>query len=195
MSTIESLELEITSNSKSAVSGIDALTQSLNRLRSVTSGKMGLSAVVVELNNVPSASRKASASFTDLYHKLELFGKSLTRVGKSIWSAVTKSMDYTENVNLFAVSMGEYAEAAMADAEKFSEALGIDTSDWIRAQGVFMTMATGFGVAGDRAAKMSKNLTQLGYDLASFYNMDVGDAMTKLKSGLAGELEPLNLAA
>ena len=158
--------------------------------------------LITETNKIPSSNKKASQSFTDLYHKVKAIGNAFIRAGKSIMSVVTKSMDYTENMNLFSVSMGQYArdivengeliqEGALTTAERFSEALGIDTSDWIRAQGVFMTMATGFGVAGDRAAKMSKNLTQLGYDLASFYNMDVDDAMTKLKSGLAGELEPL----
>ena len=142
-------------------------------------------------NQIPTANRNASASFTDLYHKVKVAGSAILRIGRSIWSAITKSNDYVENMNLFAVSMGEYAEEAKAYAETVSEAMGIDTSEWIRAQGIFMTMATGFGVASDRAAIMSKNLTQLGYDLASFYNMDIEDAMLKLKSGLAGELEPL----
>ena len=38
---------------------------------------------------------------------------------------------------------------------------------------------------------MSKNLTQLGYDLSSFYNISVADSMQKVQSGVAGELEPL----
>ena len=142
-------------------------------------------------NQIPTANRNASASFTDLYHKVKVAGSAILRIGRSIWSAITKSNDYVENMNLFAVSMGEYAEEAKAYAETVSEAMGIDTSEWIRAQGIFMTMATGFGVASDRAAIMSKNLTQLGYDLASFYNIDIETAMLKLKSGLAGELEPL----
>jgi phage-related protein len=54
-----------------------------------------------------------------------------------------------------------------------------------------MTLATGFGVAGDRAATMSQQLTQLGYDLSSFFNISVEEAMQKLKSGFSGELEPL----
>ena len=142
-------------------------------------------------NQIPISNQKASASFTDLYHKLKLGANAVVKFGKSIWSMIEKSNDYIENLNLFSVSMGQYAEQALADAEKFRDALGIDTSEWIRAQGVFMTMATGFGVTSDRAYTMSKNLTQLGYDLSSFYNMDFEDAMTKLKSGLAGELEPL----
>ena len=140
---------------------------------------------------VPSTNKKASASFTDLFHVFKTVGNAVQRYGNKIWNAIKASSNYTENVNLFTVAMGNYANEAMAYAETVSKALGIDVSDWIRAQGVFMTMATGFGIVGERANVMSKNLTQLGYDLASFYNMDVDDAMTKLKSGLAGELEPL----
>lgn len=38
---------------------------------------------------------------------------------------------------------------------------------------------------------MSKNLTQLGYDLSSFFNISYEDAFQKLQSGISGELEPL----
>lgn len=34
-------------------------------------------------------------------------------------------------------------------------------------------------------------MTQLGYDLSSFFNISVEDSMQKLQSGIAGELEPL----
>lgn len=54
-----------------------------------------------------------------------------------------------------------------------------------------MTITDGFGVASDRAYIMSKNLTQLTYDLASFYNISTSDAFQKLESGISGELEPL----
>lgn len=112
-------------------------------------------------------------------------------VGKTIYSAIQKSSDYVENVNLFTVAMGDYAGEAKEYAETVGEAMGIDPGEWMRNQGVFMTLATGFGVAGDRAAVMSKNLTQLGYDLSSFFNISYEDAMQKLQSGLSGELEPL----
>ena len=113
------------------------------------------------------------------------------RIGSVIGSWITESNDYVENLNLFTVAMGEYAEEAQAYAEEVSGILGLDISDWMRNQGVFMTLATGFGVASDRAALMSKNLTQLGYDLSSFFNISVEDAMQKLQSGISGELEPL----
>lgn len=105
--------------------------------------------------------------------------------------AIAKSSQYTEDLNLFTVSMGKYAEEAYNYAQKVSDVMGIDPAEWMRNQGVFNTIITGFGVAGDKAAFMAKNLTQLGYDLASFYNIDFESAMQKVQSGISGELEPL----
>lgn len=104
---------------------------------------------------------------------------------------VKESNDYVENLNLFTVAMGEYAEESKAYAEEVHAVMGIDPSEWMRNQGVFMQMASGFGVATDQAALMSKNLTQLGYDISSFYNIGIEEAMEKLQSGIAGEIEPL----
>lgn len=104
---------------------------------------------------------------------------------------VKESNDYVENLNLFTVAMGDYAAEAKAYAEEVQAAMGIDPSEWMRNQGVFMQMAAGFGIATDSAALMSKNLTQLGYDISSFYNIGIEEAMEKLQSGLAGEIEPL----
>ena len=94
-------------------------------------------------------------------------------------------------MNLFTVAMGEGAEEALRFGQAVSDILGIDLSDWIRNQGVFNTLLTGFGNTADRAEIMSKNLTQLGYDLSSFFNISVEDSMQKLQSGISGELEPL----
>lgn len=115
----------------------------------------------------------------------------LSRLASMIGTAITKSNEYQENLNLFTVAMGEYAQEAFAYGQTVSEVLGIDLSDWIRNQGIFNTLLTGFGDTAERAALMSKNLTQLGYDLSSFFNISVEDAMQKLQSGISGELEPL----
>ena len=195
---IETLELEILANSTSAAKGLEALTSSLTNLKKAINGNLGLPHVSKEIGDLDKnmkkmdeSNNKTASSFTDFFHKMKVGATALKKVGGSLKSVLEKSSDYTENVNLFNVAMGSYADEAMKYAEQVSDAMGIDTSDWIRSQGVFMTLATGFGVASDRASVMSKNLTQLGYDLASFYNLDTEDAMQKLQSGLAGELEPL----
>ena len=140
---------------------------------------------------VPGSNSDSSKSFKDLATKVASGIYALKRGMRMIASWVNESNEYTENLNLFNVAMGEYAASAMKYANAVSDAMGVDISDWIRNQGVFMTLATGFGSVGDRAAMMSQQLTQLGYDLSSYYNITVEEAMQKLKSGFAGELEPL----
>ena len=115
----------------------------------------------------------------------------IKKVGSLIGKAMEKASQYKEVLNLFTVSMGEYAKEAYEYAQTVSDAMGIDPAEWMENQGVFNTIITGFGVAGDKAAYMSKNLTQLGYDLASFYNIGFTEAMQKVQSGIAGELEPM----
>lgn len=142
-------------------------------------------------NKVDKSNKKSSNSYANLLSKVTMAYVAIKRVASGIASCVTNMNNYIEDVNLFNVAMGEYAEEAGAYATKVGDLMGIDPGQWMRNQGTFMTLATGFGVAGERANTMSKNLTQLGYDLSSFFNISQEDAMQKLQSGLAGELEPL----
>ena len=144
-----------------------------------------------EQSKVPGANGASALSFAKLAAKVTGAIASLRRIGSAIASWINKSAEYTENLNLFTVAMGEYSKSATRYAEKVGEVMGIDPSAWMRNQGVFMTLATGFGVASDRAETMSQQLTQLGYDISSFFNVSVEDAMQKLQSGISGELEPL----
>ena len=142
-------------------------------------------------SKVPSSNKSSGKSFANLAAKVTATLYMFKRGANVIASWVNESNEYTENLNLFTVAMGEYADSAMEYANTVSEVMGVNPSDWIRNQGVFMTLATGFGSVGDRAATMSEQLTQLGYDLSSYYNITVEEAMQKLKSGFSGELEPL----
>ncbi len=110
---------------------------------------------------------------------------------RTLGAAVNEANTYIENMNLFDASMGSYADSAREYARTVQDAMGIDMAEWARNQGIFQTLATGMGVTADKAAVMSQQLTQLGYDISSFYNMPVEDAMLKIQSGVAGELEPL----
>lgn len=147
--------------------------------------------LIKENDKLANSNNKTSKSYTDLWAIMRMAYNTIKTGVTYISKAVKESMDYTENVNLFNVSMGKYASEARGYAEQVGEIMGIDPGEWMRNQGTFMTLATGFGVVGDRAYTMSKNLTQLGYDISSFFNIPYADAMQKLQSGLAGELEPL----
>lgn len=104
---------------------------------------------------------------------------------------INASNEYIEDMNLADTSMGQYAQSAREYAAQVNQVLAIDQGKWLRNQGVFMSMAQGMGVASDKAYTLSQGMTQLGYDLSSFFNISQEDAMQKLQSGLAGEIEPL----
>lgn len=137
------------------------------------------------------SNRSTAFGFNMLAGKVAIYAVALRRIGSVLGSWIRESTSYVENLNLFTASMGEYAQEAQRYAEHVGDLLGIDPSSWMRNQGVFNTLISGFGVAADKAALMSKNLTQLGYDLSSFYNITVSDAMQKVQAGISGELEPL----
>ena len=51
------------------------------------------------------------------------------------------------------------------------------------------------GLAGKAVTSMSKDMTGLAADMASFYNLDMDMAFEKIRSGISGETEPLTLLA
>ena len=144
-----------------------------------------------DTNSLAATNNKAATSYVNLYAKIKMAATSVKSIGTKIASMIQETMGYYETVNLFSTAMGKYAEGAYADAEKAADMMGIDPAEWMKYQGTIMTLATGFGVAGDRANIMSKQLTQLAYDISSFVDIPIAEAMQKLQSGFAGELEPL----
>lgn len=160
--------------------GFSAFPSRIQRLIESTEQYGGTIQRATGQTNLLWKSLKGAVAFT-------LYRKAYTGLA----SMLNTASKYTETINLFTASMGEYAKEAYDFAKKASDVMGIDISDWMQNQGVFNTIITGFGVSGEKAAFMSKNLTQLGYDLASFYNIDVASAMQKVQAGISGELEPL----
>lgn len=160
-----------------AAAGLTALAQILQYTRGQTSDSNGLGDLGKKLGNL---SLKSLLSWA-----------TLIKLKKALTECFEASSQFVENLNLFNVTMGKSADAAMEFAEKVNDALGIDTSDWVRYQGFFQSIGKGFGVVSNKADLMSQNLTQLAYDISSFYNLSVEEAYNKVQSGFAGELEPL----
>lgn len=147
--------------------------------------------VISSSDKLNKTNTKTDKTLKDIYSTVKKLYRAADKTVESIMGLINETNDYIENMNLFTVSMGQFADEAKQYADIVSDVMGINPSEWVRNQGVFMTLATGFGIASDRAYTMSQQLTQLGYDLASFFNIDYSVAMQKLQSGISGELEPL----
>lgn len=172
-----------------------AITPLATQMEKVAAGFSAFPAKIQRLlkgnTNLAASNTVLGKSYVNLAAKISAAYIGLKSITSVIAEWITASNSYIENLNLFNVSMGQYAEEARNYAEQVGEVMGINPGEWMRNQGVFMTITEGFGVASDRAYTMSKNLTQLTYDLASFFNISTSDAFQKLESGISGELEPL----
>lgn len=181
------------------LSNFDRLVNALTKLGSLakvdTSGVKELANSVKQVSQVTTRATKTGRTYNTVLANLRVKTVALmaawTKLSRFATSALGEYGDYIETLNLFEVSMDEAGGAMYEFAEKAQDLLGIDLSQWMKAQGVFMSLGKGFGIATDRAAVMSQQLTQLAYDISSFYNISVADAVQKVQSAFSGELEPV----
>lgn len=218
---IGGLQLQVTAETKAAVSALGKLKKKIESLESSTKAGAGLAELTKRVNEFSSALNSIDSSKTqeikDTAKALEETSKSskkatketssfaqawkalkvstitvgLNRIARFGQAAFQESSAYVENLNLFYVTMGKSAKSALEYAQKVNKALGIDVSEWIRNLGTFRQIGAGFGVIDSKAELMAQNLTQIGYDISSFFNIDITEAMNKVRSGFTGELEPL----
>ena len=167
----------------------DALADLPERLANVAAGMRQLAKANAAANKYGDLAKPLTQVLS--LAKLRLVVGLLSRVGSSLYSLVQAAGDFVEDMNLFTVAMGDYGQQAWDFAQRVSALMGINPQEWAKGQGVFMSMAQGMGIASDSAALMSQQLTQLAYDLSSFYNISVAEAFEKVQAGLSGQLRPL----
>ncbi len=131
------------------------------------------------------------------------FGKKLTSIGKKLTAGVTLPLaalsvasikaasDVQESMNKVDVVFGDAAESVQAFGRTAARSVGMSRRQALEAAGTFGNLFTTMGLGKKAAADMSVSLVKLAADLASFNNISTEDALTKLRSGLVGEVEPL----
>ena len=135
--------------------------------------------------------------------KLKMIGERAGAIGKKMSLFVTApilaaggamikmAMDAEESRNLFEISMGNMLDVAEEWSAHLSDSLGINRYESQKLIGVFNVMLKSLGQNEKAAYDMSKGLTELGYDMASFFNLEPEEAFDKLRAAITGETEPL----
>ena len=211
--SIDELNIQITSDSSKATRALTSLIKKLEKLKSTLDGTSTSGITITNsfnqtteaaqktekaVNKYDNANKKSSQSTQKLSDKLAkniskwrtLFGV-FQNAADTMGGWFKESNDYIETLNLFNVTMGDAADSAYNYAESVQKLMGIDIEEWMSYQGTFKQLTSGFGVASDSANVMSQNLTQLSYDMASFFNTDVETAFDKLSSAMAGQVKGL----
>lgn len=156
-----------------------------------------LSKVVTQANRVTAANERQKKSYMSLSSQLNGFMQSaaklvsLKAIATYLGNAAEKFNSYYEAANLFGVSMKGLTGEASTFINKMETLLGIDPTEAMNNMATIQGLTTSFGMASDKAYVLSKNLTQLGYDLASLKNIPVAESFTKIQAAISGELEPI----
>lgn len=133
---------------------------------------------------------KSQSGITSAFKKLKT-GIVALGIGKIIKESIQTGMDAVESDSLFDTSLGNMADSVRDWTNEVSDALGLNAVSMRKNTGVIYNMTSSMGVAEDNALKMSKGISLLTEDMASFYNLDSTEAFNKLRAGLTGETEPL----
>lgn len=153
--------------------------------------------VIAATDGATKASSKSAKSYLSLSNQLNGFMRnmaklvSLKAIATYLGNAAEKFNSYYEAANLFGVSMKGLTGEASTFINKMETLLGIDPTEAMNNMATIQGLTTSFGMASDKAYILSKNLTQLGYDLASLKNIPVAESFTKIQAAISGELEPI----
>jgi len=135
--------------------------------------------------------------------RLDAFGTSLNRIGRRMTVALTAPLaaaavasvklgsDMAATHDLLNDTFREGSEAAREFAHEMAEAMGRSKLQMegfmATTQGLFAPLMENRELAGE----MSKVISTLAVDLASFYNVADDDALRALQTGLLGNTEPM----
>lgn len=199
------IELQIESKIKEATKQVQELDKSLDNL----GNNDGLEEIAQSAENAQKSLNKIDLSKvfgSNTFKTVKGIGSSLSSFSKTLVNtvlpmsalvktgkeAISVTNKTVSDLNRTRVVMGKAADEAFKYAEAVEQALGIRKADFLGLQSTFYTIAEGTGIAGDKALTMSKNLTQLSYDMASFYNStDVDYYAGALRRAMTGSIETL----
>jgi len=105
--------------------------------------------------------------------------------------SVAAASDLAESQNKTKIVFGQASAAVLKFGENAADSLGMSENAAISAAAGFGSFFDAANLSEKASADMSTELVGLSSDLASFSNLDPTDVLAKLRSGLAGEAEPL----
>lgn len=123
--------------------------------------------------------------------KMAIAAFSVKAITDFMGSCLQLGSDLTEVQNVVDTAFPSMSASAENFAKSAMESFGLSETMAKKFMGIFGAMSNSFGFTEKEALEMSKTLTGLAGDVASFYNLDPTEAYTKIKSVFTGETETL----
>lgn len=172
--TIEKLQVIIDANTK-------GIRQELSKLQS-------------EIKQTTTTTEKQTSKITSFFKKM---GKmvavalSVAAITSFSKSCIELGSDLQEVQNVVDVTFGTMSEDVNTFAKNAISQFGLSELSAKQYTSTMGAMLKSMGFASDEVLVMSKNLTGLAGDMASFYNLSGDEAFQKIRAGISGETEPL----
>lgn len=99
--------------------------------------------------------------------------------------------DLTEVQNVVDVTFGGSSGTINNWAKQAATSFGMSELAAKEYTGTLGAMLKSQGITSDSVVQLSTDLVGLAGDMASFYNLDIETAFSKIRSGMSGEIEPL----
>lgn len=147
--------------------------------------------------------KELNAGLNTASSNLKSFGNKLTGIGKNLSTklslplafaggmAIKMASDFNESLNKVDVAFGRSSSIVRDFAKTTITQFGIAQGSALDMAALFGDMATSMGLSTKEAADMSTQLVGLAGDLASFKNINIGQATTALAGVFTGETESL----
>jgi hypothetical protein len=197
MATAATIRINLIANAKGLLKGLSAGQSALHRFTNkIRTGQRSIQSFGKDLAYLATpftfAAKTIISSVTAIISKLMQMIKWGTIAFAGISTALIKfAMDAQESENLFDVSMGNMAQSTREWSNELSKSLGLNSYEIRNNVGILKVMMESMGLTAEESTKMSKKLTELAYDLASFYNLKPDEAFDKLRAAISGEAEPM----
>lgn len=176
------VEFEITGDNKKIRQSLDEVTQQIEK-----AGKSWDKSVEQSSDDIQKSMSKAFDVERVKNFAIQA-GKALVDFGKG---AIQAASDLEEVQNVVDVTFGAGASQIDAWAKTAQSQFGLTETQAKRFTSTLGAMMKSAGLAGPEIVGMSEDLAGLAADMASFYNLDFDTAFQKIRSGIAGETEPL----
>ena len=176
----------------------NSITNSFSKLSLI--GRKASGSIKKVANSIVSSFKKIGTSSHSLKTaSLNLSSLLKTALGfgavRGLWNFGKQSVELGSNIsevqNIVDVAFGSMAGMVDEFASTADEKFGLSELAAKQYSGTMMAMLKSSGVVKESAAEMSTTLAGLAGDIASFYNIDTDEAFMKIRSGIAGEIEPL----
>ena len=164
-------------------------------LRKSTSEHGRLSQALKRLGNLFNQERSSlnnlTRSFTTHNRTLgvtrKLFvGLTGVQVGRWLMGLTNNAAAAIENLNLFAVAMGDSLDIGLDFVKQMQEIYGMDPSNLYRYAGYFYQLTDAIGMTDKASTSLSLSLTKASNDIASLFNVPIEQVVENLASGMQG---------